>query len=126
MKPRWLKTVLTAVDDAEAIAAGLDKLKDNATVASGLLKTMANEWRLLILCHLSQGEKSVGQLEQLVGLNQSALSQHLAILRREHLVGTRRSAQSIYYSLSSHEAETIIGALYSLYCAPKAKAAKSA
>lgn len=92
------------------------ELQENATRASALLKTMANEWRLLILCHLAESEKSVGELEQLVDLNQSALSQHLAVLRRHRLVETRRSAQSIYYSLASDEAASIMGTLYELYC----------
>ena len=92
------------------------ELQENAARASALLKTMANEWRLLILCHLAEGEKSVGQLEQLIDLNQSALSQHLAVLRRERLVSTRRSAQSIFYSLASTEAASVMGTLYDLYC----------
>lgn len=92
------------------------ELQENATRASTLLKTMANEWRLLILCHLAEGEKSVGELEQLVDLNQSALSQHLAVLRRERLVETRRSAQSIYYSLASNEAASVMSTLYEIYC----------
>ncbi len=95
----------------------IGKLQDNATKASVLLKTMANEWRLLILCHLAEKERSVGELESLIGLNQSALSQHLAVLRRENLVKTRREAQSIYYSLASEEAAKIMGTLYNLYCA---------
>jgi len=66
---------------------------------------------------LSQGEKSVGELEPLVGLSQSALSQHLARLRREHLVATRRDAQTIFYSISSDEAHSVLGTLYDLYCA---------
>ena len=91
-------------------------LQENASRASALLKTMANEWRLLILCHLAEGEKSVGELEQLVDLNQSALSQHLAVLRRHRLVETRRAAQSIFYSLSSDEAASVMDTLYNLYC----------
>jgi len=94
----------------------IGKLQDNATKASTLLKTMANEWRLLILCHLAEKERSVSELERLIGLNQSALSQHLAVLRRENLVKTRREAQSIYYSLASEEAAQIMGTLYNLYC----------
>ena len=94
----------------------ISKLQDNATRASTLLKTMANEWRLLILCHLAEKERSVSELERLIGLNQSALSQHLAILRRENLVKTRREAQSIFYSLASDEAAQIMGTLYNLYC----------
>lgn len=95
----------------------VDDLRKNATRATALLKSMANEWRLLILCNLADGAKSVSELESLIGLSQSALSQHLAILRREHLVSTRREAQSIYYSLASGEAEAIMATLYSLYCA---------
>ena len=98
----------------------ITELKDKAPVATALLKSLGNENRLMILCQLVDGEKSVNELEALVGLRQSALSQHLAILRRENLVATRRKAQFIYYSLASTEARTIIEALYSLYCAPKA------
>lgn len=93
------------------------ELEQNAVKATALLKSMANERRLMILCHLSEGEKTVGELEQLVGVSQSALSQHLAILRRERLVGTRRSAQSIFYSLSDGKAAAMMGTLYQLYCA---------
>ena len=94
----------------------VSELQENAAKASSLLKTMANEWRLLIMCHLAEGEKSVGELEKLIDLNQSALSQHLAVLRREQLVQTRREAQSIYYSLASNEAASVMGTLYNLYC----------
>ena len=82
----------------------LDELRSNAHRASRLLKALSNERRLMVLCHLSQGEKSVGELERAVGLGQSALSQHLARLRRDALVRTRREAQTIYYSLASAEA----------------------
>ncbi|MGQ9366019.1 ArsR/SmtB family transcription factor [Azospirillum sp. A39] len=95
-------------------------LQANARRASTLLKAMSNERRLLILCHLAMGEKSVGELEELVGLSQSALSQHLARLRRDKLVRTRRSAQNIYYSLSGEEAKAVMGTLHSLYCAAPA------
>ena len=84
----------------------------NATRASSILKAMSNHHRLLILCQLMDGEKSVGQLEKFIGLSQSALSQHLARLRRENLVKTRRQAQTIYYSLDGEEATSIIKALY--------------
>jgi DNA-binding transcriptional ArsR family regulator len=93
-------------------------LEQNARKASTLLKAMANERRLLILCHLAQGEKSVGELENLVKLGQSALSQHLARLRRDRLVSTRRSAQTIYYSLSGREAGAIMETLHALFCEP--------
>lgn len=94
----------------------LDQMQASARRASTLLKAMSNEHRLLVLCQLANGEKSVGQLEKLIGLSQSALSQHLARLRRDNLVQTRRSAQTIYYSLSGHEANEVINTLYGLYC----------
>src|SRR5262249_12530028 len=83
--------------------------------ASALLKAMSNERRLLILCHLAEGERSVGELETLVGLSQSALSQHLARMRRDRLVRTRRAAHSILYSLAGGEALGVMDALRRLY-----------
>ena len=74
----------------------IEELQVNARAASVLLKAMSNERRLMILCHLAGGEKSVGELEGLISLSQSALSQLLARLRRDRLVRTRRNAQSIY------------------------------
>ena len=94
-------------------------LQDKAATASALLKVLANESRLQILCQLLDGEKPVNELEEKVGLRQSALSQHLAVLRRERLVKTRRSAQFIYYSLASAEAKAIMKTLFQLYCAAK-------
>ena len=88
----------------------------NARRAGGLLKALCNDRRLLILCHLAMGEKSVGQLEALVGLSQSALSQHLARLRRDDIVATRREAQSIYYRISSPEAAAVMETLHTIYC----------
>ena len=92
-------------------------LEDKAELVSRLLKSLANERRLLILGHLIQGEKSVGELEKLVGLSQSALSQHLARLRKEALVTTRREAQTIFYSVASNEARAVLATLYELFCA---------
>nr|WP_092619744.1 metalloregulator ArsR/SmtB family transcription factor [Roseospirillum parvum] len=94
----------------------LDQLQDNARRASTLLKAMSNQHRLLILCQLLHGEHSVGQLEAVIGLSQSALSQHLARLRRDNLVKTRRNAQTIFYSLKGEEASAVIATLYGLYC----------
>lgn len=96
----------------------LDALQSRARRASTLLKAMGNPHRLLILCQLAGGERCVKELENVVGLSQSALSQHLARLRRDDLVTTRRAAQTIYYSLAGAEAQTIISTLYHLYCAP--------
>jgi len=102
-------------------------LKQNAQRASELLKAMSNEKRLVILCYLAQGEKAVGEMEKLVGLSQSALSQHLARLRRDGLVKTRRSSQTIYYSLAGGEASAVMETLHSIYCcAPESKALKVA
>jgi len=93
------------------------ELQDKAVDAANLLKSMSNESRLLILCNLAEGEKSVGELQNLVDLSQSALSQHLAVLRRDDLVTTRRSAQSIFYSLASEPAKAIMATLYAYFCA---------
>jgi DNA-binding transcriptional ArsR family regulator len=83
--------------------------------ASRLLKAMGNERRLLILCHLSEREHSVTELCNLVALSQSALSQHLAKLRRDNLVKTRRSAQTVFYSLASPEVHPILHTLCELF-----------
>lgn len=87
--------------------------------ASSLLKALANEHRLMLLCQLADGEKSVGDLTALIGLAQSAVSQHLARLRRDGLVKTRRDAQTIYYALADERASQLIDLLYRMYCAPK-------
>lgn len=97
-----------------------DALNAKAEEASALLNAMANGKRLMVLCSLLEGEKSVGQLATIVGLSQAALSQHLSKMRSLRLVDTRRDAQTIYYRLTSYEAEKVLETLYSLYCAPKA------
>lgn len=99
-----------------------EEMQANAAEACAVLKSMANESRLMILCQLADGERSVGELLETVPLSQSALSQHLALLRREKLVETRRDAQSIFYSLSSDEVRTLIGTLYVLFCEKNAPA----
>jgi ArsR family transcriptional regulator, virulence genes transcriptional regulator len=83
-----------------------------------MLKAVANRNRLVILCELLKGERSVSALQIAIGLSQSALSQHLARLREDELVATRRESQTIYYSLSSKRVARLIGLLYELYCAP--------
>ena len=93
--------------------------------ASRLLKAMGNERRLAILCHLSEREHSVTELCQLVGLSQSALSQHLAKLRRDKLVKTRRSAQTVYYSVDSPEVAPLLLSLSYLFGPGTGKAAGS-
>ncbi len=95
---------------------GLKQLEKNAHKASDLLGAMANTSRLMIMCQLADGEKSVSDLQPMIGLSQSALSQHLAVLRRKHLVRTRRDGQSIFYSLSSGEAASIMHTLHEQFC----------
>ena len=95
---------------------GLKQLEKNAHKASDLLGAMANTSRLMIMCQLADGEKSVSDLQPMIGLSQSALSQHLAVLRRKHLVRTRRDGQSIYYSLSSGQAASIMQTLHEQFC----------
>lgn len=80
--------------------------------AAALLKAIANEKRIVILCRLFEGEKSVGELESLLDLSQSALSQHLARLRAAKVVKTRREAQTIFYSLNGEAAAAVLGALH--------------
>ena len=94
----------------------LEQLRQSARQASDLLKALSNEHRLMVLCNLIEGERSVGELQGLIGLSQSALSQHLARLRQEGLVSTRRQSQTIYYSIASREAADVIAVLYRHYC----------
>ncbi|MEE9319616.1 MAG: metalloregulator ArsR/SmtB family transcription factor [Granulosicoccus sp.] len=92
------------------------ELQENANKAGQLLSVMSNPSRLLVLCYLcGDGEKSVQQMQMQLGIGQSALSQHLAILRREKLVNTRRQAQTIYYSLASEDAKAIMSTLCNIY-----------
>ncbi len=93
-----------------------DAMQQNATEAVTLLKSLANESRLMIMCVLTEGELSVGQLNQRIKLSQSALSQHLAVLREQGLVNTRRESQTIYYRLADSPAMSVIGLLHEVYC----------
>ncbi len=99
-------------DDALSI------LEAKAEEAARLLAALANAKRLMALCHLVQGEKSVGDLAELVGLAPAALSQHLARMRDLRLVETRRDGQTIFYRVASTEVAAILETLYRLYCAP--------
>ncbi len=94
----------------------LTELHDMASHACDLLKAMANEWRLMILCQLSEGEKTVSELQAMLGLSQSALSQHLAVLRRERIVKSRKHAQSVSYSLSGEDATKVMETLHDVFC----------
>ena len=86
--------------------------------ASELLKSLANRHRLLILCQLVDGERSVGELAAFLGARDSTVSQHLALLRKDGLVQARREAQTIRYSLAPGPAQRILETLFAIYCAP--------
>ena len=94
----------------------ISEMEDNVQEASKLLKSLANPNRLMVLCHLNKDECTVGELEKLVGLSQSALSQHLARLRDADIVECRREAQSMFYSVKDEKTRKLLGSLYELYC----------
>ncbi len=91
-------------------------IRDSASEACMMLKTLANEDRLLILCQLSEGPKNVGELETLLKIRQPTLSQQLTVLREEQLVKTERKGKYIFYSLDSMKAAKIMETLFELYC----------
>ena len=95
-------------------------MRQSAERAADLMKALSSEKRLMILCQLAEGETSVGELARRLGLRQSAVSQQLALLRKDGLVAPRREAQTIYYSLAGTEAGQVIALLYEIYCAPQA------
>lgn len=102
--------------ESDGVDVGL--LEQRADEASRLLAAMANSKRLLVLCHLLDGERSVGDLAATVGLTSAALSQHLTRMRDLQLVETRRQSQTIYYRLASAKVRAVLALLYDLYCAP--------
>lgn len=91
-------------------------MERNAAKAEAMLKLLANAKRLMILCHLVKGEKSVGHLSDLVGLSQSALSQHLARMRDQGLIKAHKQGKMVYYYIANPEVEAILSTLYLLYC----------
>ncbi len=103
-----------------------EQMQSAADSASDLLKAMANRHRLLILCQLIDGERSVGELAAFLGARDSTVSQHLAILRRDGLVDARRDGQTIWYSISSAPARDLVEVLYRSFCAPERRSRKSA
>lgn len=103
-------------DQQDPLAA--ETLRDNARAASFLLKALAHEGRLMLLCLMAEQERSVGELEALMGMRQPNVSQHLARLRADGLVETRRDGKTIYYRLARDDVRRVIGLLYDIYCAP--------
>lgn len=101
------------LDDAE-----LAKMMDNASRATDFLKALAHEGRLMILCHLTTGERSVTELEELLSQRQAAVSQQLARLRLEGLVESRREGKAIYYRLADGRVRNMIEIIHEMFCAP--------
>lgn len=106
-----------ATDGCAALPA--DEMMVQAETAAAFLKALAHEGRLMILCHLQSGEKSVTELEHLLSSRQAAVSQQLARLRLEELVSSRRDGKTIYYSIQDPKVATAIGMVYEMFCKPK-------
>ncbi len=94
----------------------IEQLRQAAGQACGLLKVLANQDRLLLLCQMTQGEYSVGELAELTGIRQPTLSQQLTVLRDEEMVATRREGKQIHYRIASREALAVMTVLHGLYC----------
>lgn len=109
--PMSLPVFDDSLDDAD-----IDKMMENAALATNFLKAIGHEGRLLILCHLASGEKSVAELEELLSARQAAVSQQLGRLRLEGLVRPRREGKAIYYSLTDDRCKRIISVVYDLFC----------
>lgn len=95
----------------------LVRFEESASRAAALLRLLGNDRRLMILCQLAEGELSVGQLQARVGLTQSALSQHLALLREQHIVATRRQGQAIHYRITDQATMRLMATLADIFCA---------
>ncbi len=104
------------MNDVSSPPAPPEEMARSAESAAAFLKTLAHEGRLMILCHLGSGEKSVGELEELLNMRQAAVSQMLARLREEGFVATRRDGKTVYYSLANENTSEVIGLLYRLFC----------
>lgn len=111
--------MLDVMEPAAMNAESIALMQQNAAEAARLLRLLSNERRLLLLCHLvAAGEMHVGGLATLVGLSQPAISQHLALLREDGLVATRRDAQTIYYRLAEPKAARLLALMHEMYCVP--------
>lgn len=112
-----MQSTLARPRKSKASAAIPEAMRPHAEHASALLKALANEQRLMILCNLAGGEMSVGELNARLPLSQSALSQHLAVLREAEIVQTRRDGQTVHYSLADGPAARVVETLHGIYCA---------
>ena len=99
-----------------AVQLDLEKMRTSADKACRLMKVLSNPDRMMLLCQLAQGEKRVGELEEILGIVQPTLSQQLTVLRDEGLVVTRREGKNIYYQITSIEAMAVMGVLYQQFC----------
>ena len=111
-----MRSNLEKIYEAPADPGDAKRLAQKAKRAAEFLKALAHENRLMILCILSQGEKSVSELEEMLSLRQPTVSQQLARLRGDGLVATRRDGKAIFYRLASDEARVVIGAVYDVFC----------
>ena len=111
-----IETGYDGIVGGECALRPVDDMVEQAQAAASFLKALAHEGRLLILCYLSSGEKSVTELEQLLGSRQAAVSQQLARLRLEGLVTCRREGKTIFYALGDARAERTIGLMYDMFC----------
>ncbi|MEZ5824526.1 MAG: metalloregulator ArsR/SmtB family transcription factor [Geminicoccaceae bacterium] len=107
---------LVAVPVPHGMAVGMSDMQSNADAAADFLKALAHEGRLMILCHLASGERSVGELEELLEIRQAAVSQQLARLRFAGFVTTRREGKTIYYSLADGDVRRMIELLHDMFC----------
>ena len=97
----------------------IEHMRAHTAAAEGMLKALANRHRLMILCQLIDGEHSVGEMAEFLGVRDSNVSQHLALLRKDGLVSTRREGQTIWYALASEPVKRLVGTLYDIYCGPQ-------
>jgi len=111
-------TLADATEAADQVSPDIAQMLESAETASEFLKAISHKGRLLILCHLSAGEKTVGQLEDLLSARQAAVSQLLSRLRQDGLVRPRRDGKAIYYSIADERARQIVQVLYDMFCKP--------
>lgn len=112
-----LEAMLLEPEPVTEVSSDVNAVATQARAASVLMKALAHEGRLMILCHLIEGEKSVSELEELIGARQAAVSQQLARLRLEGLVTSRREGKAIYYTIGDARVERVIRTLHEIFCA---------